>query len=247
MKHLESTASRRLRNRLPQRLRDDVFAEAPTGELRGGPGSGSTRSHHEPRALPLRRQGGERPCDRLPTDPVTLEAPADGLVSVAPLGQRFRPAHRVALVVDQADPLQAVEGLFTQPGRESSALEPAVELGGRLLAARHRSKRGVHRAGAPQLSSQLPQPRALEDLPHAQPCPNDDVGRDRSPPCSVELDGDPTASQLAQPGDDRHYAGSLTFVGSLAFSGSATASASDSAWTGAAAPSVTGRSRADTT
>lgn len=155
MKHLESTASGRVCNSLPQRLLDGVFAEAPAGELPGGPDPGSTRGHHEPRALPLRRQGGERPCDCLPTDPITLEAPPDRLVSVTPLRQGLRAAHRVALVVDQAHSFQAVEGLLAQPGREAPALQPAVELGGRLLPARHRSERGIHGAGATQLPSKL--------------------------------------------------------------------------------------------
>jgi len=248
MKHLESTASGRLRNDLPQRLLDSVLSETSSGELRRRPDAGSTRGHDEPCALPLGRQGRNGLCDGLPADPVALETPADRLVSVTPLREGLGAAHRVALVVDEADALEAVEGLLTHPRRESPALQPAIELGGRLLAARHRSQRSVHRPGTAQLSSKLPQPRPLEDLPHAQPGPDDDVGRHRSPPCSVQLDGDPTASQLAQPGDDRHYAGSLTFVGSLAaFSGSATASGSAAASTGAAAPSVTGRSRAETT
>ena len=148
MKHLESTASGRVCNSLPQRLLDSVLAEASASELGRGPDPGSTRRHDEACALSLGRQRCERPCDRLPSDPVALEAPADRLVSVTPLRERLRAAHRVALVVDQTDPFQAVEGLLTQAGRESPALQPAIELRGRLLAARHRSKRGVHRAGA---------------------------------------------------------------------------------------------------
>ena len=247
MKHLESTASGRVCNSLPQRLLDSVLTEAPTGELGGGPGPGSTSGHDEAGTLPLGRQGGDGLGDGLPTNPVALQAPADRLVPVTPLREGLRAAHRVTLVVDQADALQAGEGLLTQPGCEPPALQLAVELRGRLLPARHRSKRGVHRAGPAQLSSKLPQAGPLEHLPHAQPGPDDHVGRHRPPPGSVQLDGDPTASKLAKPGDDRHYAGSLTLVGSLAFSGSATASASAGASTGAPAPSVTGRSRAETT
>ncbi len=237
MKHLESIASGSVCNNLTERVLDCVLAEAPPGELGRGPEPGPPYSYDQASALPLGRQGGDRLRGGLVGDAAALEAPADRLVPVTTLAEGLRAAHRIPLVVHEADALQTVERLLTQSGRESPALQPQVELCRRLLAARDRSKRGVHRTGSAQLASELTQPRTLEGLPHAQPDPDDDFGRDRAPARSVELDGDPAASKLAKPGDDRHYAGSLTF------SGSATASAS----TGAASGSAIGRSRAETT
>ena len=249
MKLLESTASGRIRNGVAERFFDRILSEAPPGELARRQGPGSARGDHEPRALPLGRQGGNRLRGGLVGDPVALEAPADRFVPVTPLGEGLCAAHRIALVVHEADALQAVERLLAEPGREPSLPKPQIELRGRLLPARDRSKRGVDGTSSAQLASELAHPRTVELLPHDEPDPDEHLGRDRAPACSVELDGDPAASKLAEPGDDRHYAGSLTFsgslalAGSLAFAGSVTATVS----TGAAPGSVIGRSRAETT
>ena len=214
MKHLESIASGALCNSLAERLLDRVLAEAPAGELARRPEPGPPRGHDQPGPLSLGRQRGDRLRGRLPGDPVALETPPDCLVSVTPLGEGLRAAHRIALVVHEADALEAVKGLLAQSGREAAVAQPTVELGRGLLASRDRSQRRVHGAGAAQLTGELPQPGTLQHLPHAEPGLDDDLRRDRAPACSVELDGDSTASKLAEPGDDRHYAGSLTFAGS---------------------------------
>ena len=242
-------ASGRVRNGLAKRLLDSVLAEAPAGELARRSEPGPLGSHDEPGPLPLGRQSGDRLRGGLARDPVALETPANRFVALAPLGEGLRAAHRIALVVHEADALQAVERLLAEPGREPSLPKPQIELRGRLLPARNRSKRGVDGTSSAQLASELAHPRTVELLPHDEPDPDEHLGRDRAPACSVELDGDPAASKLAEPGDDRHYAGSLTFsgslalAGSLAFAGSVTASVS----TGAAPGSVIGRSRAETT
>ena len=246
MELLESTASGPVCDGFAQRLLDRVIAEAPAGELGRGPEPGSAHRHDEPGPLPLWRQGGDRLRRRFAGDPVALEPPADRLVPVAPFGERLRAAQRVALVVDEPDVLQAVERLLTDPRREPLSSQPPIELGRRLLPARDGSKRRVHGASSPQLTSELAEARPLERLPHAQAGSHDHVGRHRPPACSVELDGDPAASKLAKPGDDRHYAGSLTFAVSLGCSGSAAVSVA-AASTGAAPDSDSGRSRAETT
>src|SRR6187397_1585104 len=188
-------ASGRIRNDLAKRLLDRVLAEAPAGELACRPDPGALCGHDEPSALPLGRQGGHGLRGGLPGDPVALEAPEDRLVPLAPLREGLRPAHRIALVVDEPDVLEAVQGLLTKPRREPSLPQPAVELGRGLLATRDRTEGGVDRAGAAQLASEVARPRAIELLPHAESNANDDLRRDRPPARSVELHGDPAAWQ----------------------------------------------------
>ena len=245
MKHWECTASGRVRNGFAKGLLDRLLAEAPPGELARRSGPGPPRRDHEPRALSLRREGRDRLRGDLVGNPVALEAPADRLVPVPPLGERLRAAQRVTLVVDEPDALQAAEGLLAQARRKTPLLEPQVELRGRLLPARDRSERGLDGASAAQLAGELTRAGPVELLPYAEPDADEDLRGHGSPARSVELDGDLAASKLAEPGDDRHYAGSLTFAGSLTCSDS-TASALVFASAGAASDSVIGSSRAET-
>src|SRR3990172_2000832 len=89
-------ASGRVRNGTAESLLDRILAEAPPRELPRRPEPRSPCAHDQP---PARPPGGGAP-------------PADRLVPVASLGERLRAAHRVALVVHEADVLQPVEGLL---------------------------------------------------------------------------------------------------------------------------------------
>jgi hypothetical protein len=90
--------------------------------------------------------------------------------------------------------LQPAERLLAESRGEPALPKPPVDLRGCLLATRDRPERGLDGTRASQLARELAQARAVELLPHVEPDTNDDLGRDRAPARSVELDGDPAAS-----------------------------------------------------
>ena len=143
-------------------------------------------------------------------------------------------------VVDEPGAIQSRERVGARTGRVPRTREPPLELSSRPPARGKRSSGPRQRARSPNLACKLPRSGPIERPPDGEPCPHDRIGRQDTPRLSVELDGDPAALSLAQPGYGRSHASA---------SAAANASAATSALPFVAADSsaATGSSRADTT